>query len=262
MTNTQRIVKYLAVALAVLLIAGIAAGVLGLLGLLGLADRTDGKTEVYTISDTVRSLEMELRAAHVTVTTGDAARIESNLQSLTVKEINGRLVIRQPFRLFMRERGVIRVTLPASTALEEVDISAGAGDVTVDTLTARDMSLELGAGDVLLEDLAVSDNAEIDGGAGTLTVQNSTLHELDLTMGVGELNMTAALTGECELTCGVGEVNLTLTGGQDNYRVEVSRGLGKATVNGVAVKGETVFGSGTNAIEITGGVGTLTVDLE
>ncbi|MBE6767310.1 MAG: DUF4097 domain-containing protein [Ruminococcaceae bacterium] len=263
MTTFQRVIKYLAIALAVALIIGIVSGVLGLLGLFGaLGDRTDGEMQIYDVSDAIRELELEIHAAHVTIRQGDTARVESNLKDLTVKEKNGRLIVRQPRRLFTREHGAVILTLPATVVPNEADITAGAGNVTVEALTVRDLSLVLGAGESTLCNLTVSDEAEIAGGAGTLTVQDSTLHGLELSMGVGKLNMQATLTGESEIACGVGEVNLTLTGGRETYRVEVTKGLGNATADGNAVKGETVIGSGVNTVEISGGVGALTVDFE
>ncbi len=263
MTTFQRVIKYLAMALAVALIIGIVSGALGLLGLFGaLSDRTDGTMEVYSLSSTLHELELEIHAAHVTIRQGDTAQVESDLKDLTVKEKNGRLIIRQPRRLFTREYGEVTLTLPATVALDAAVIIAGAGNVTVEALTVRDLTMTLGAGEAVLQNLAVSEDTEIDGGAGALTVQNSTLHGLDLSMGVGKLTMTAALTGESEISCGVGEVDLTLTGGRETYRVEVTKGLGNATVDGNAVKGETVIGNGVNSVEITGGVGTLTVNFE
>lgn len=263
MTMFQRVIKYLAIALAVALIIGIVSGVLALLGLFGaLGDRTDGTMEVYTLSSALHELELEIHAAHVTIRQGDTARLESNLNDLTVKEKNGRLIVRQPRRLFTREHGAVILTLPATVVPDEADITTGAGNVTVEALTVRDLAMVLGAGEATLGNLTVSGEAEIVGGAGTLTVHDSTLHGLELSMGVGKLNMQATLTGESEIACGVGEVNLTLTGGRETYRVEVTKGLGNATADGNAVKGETVIGSGVNTVEISGGVGSLTVDFE
>ena len=65
-------------------------------------------------------------------------------------------------------------------------------------------------------------------------------------MGVGEANLQSRLTGDCDIDYGVGELNLTLIGTADDYRISLDKGAGKATLDGVKMSDDVVYGDGEN----------------
>ena len=68
-----------------------------------------------------------------------------------------------------------------------------------------------------------------------------------------------ALLGECDLKFGVGQSDLILLGGKDSYTVDIEKGVGNITLDGVDV---TDFdnGDGENHIKIEGGIGTINIE--
>ena len=120
----------------------------------------------------------------------------------------------------------------------------------------------MGAGDVTINTLTAMKSADIDGGAGRITIKGGTLNNLDLDMGVGQLNLTALLTGACEMDLGIGQTNLTLLGTQDDYRLDIEKGIGTVTVDGKKVSDFGSSGNGENRIEINGGIGAICVDFK
>ena len=100
-----------------------------------------------------------------------------------------------------------------------MDISAGAGTVKIDTLSAEKLFLDLGAGEVNIEELTAKDSAKINGGAG--------------------------------------ELNLTLLGSPEDYRITLDKGVGEATLDGKKMQDGEVYGSGDTRIDIDGGIGAL-----
>lgn len=78
-------------------------------------------------------------------------------------------------------------------------------------------------------------------------------------MGVGELNLTSELSGKSSIDYGVGETNLVLIGTADDYRIELDKGIGEATLDGIKMGDDSVYGAGNNTIEIDGGVGELKI---
>ena len=259
MTNFQKTVKYIAMAFAIFLTVSIIGGVLSMFGLFGGFFGGDAVTEdikTYAVSSDIQSLDVKINAADFTIKQGESFSVESNLKYLTVEDKNGVLTIKETKKFGSTYTGaVLTLYVPADTVFEKADITTGAGRLTVDHLSAGTMNFELGAGEVKIETLIATTAVDIEGGAGKITISGGALHNLDLDMGVGKLNLTSALTGESDFDLGVGESNITIIGNKDDYKLDIEKGLGNITVDGVSnIKGQ---GNGKNSIEVSGGIGAI-----
>ena len=58
---------------------------------------------------------------------------------------------------------------------------------------------------------------------------------------------------------GVGESNITLLGSKENYKLELEKGMGNISVDGVNVSDYGSSGNGENKVEISGGIGSINV---
>lgn len=263
MTETQKVIKYIAIAFAILLIVGIVGGILQAVGALvsifGGSEDLVGEMVTYEITGEVKELEIELGAARLEIRAGTEFSLSSDHKYINVSQTGDSLSIREPRRVVHRgESPQVILTLPSDVTLDRIYISTGAGRVSIETLAAERLSFDLGAGEVVIGSLSALTEAEINGGAGQMTVRGGTLRNLDLDMGVGELRLTARLLGDCDLDYGVGEAHLTLLGDKSDYRIELEKGIGSATVDGVTVSGG-IYGDGPCHVEINGGVGAITV---
>ncbi len=264
MTILQKVIKTLAIALAIALSLSIIAGIVGGIGLLGglfSRDNAVGEMTEYTVSDGIRRLEIDINAADFTVKQGDKFSVRSNLEHLTVEDRDGTLVIKEADSIFgySYNGAVLELCIPEQTLFESVKLNAGAGKLTVECIAADSVDFDFGAGEVYIERLEVSENADIDGGAGKITVMQGSLNDLDFDMGVGELNFTAELNGQSEFDLGVGETNIKLLGEQSDYSIDVEKGIGSITVDGVVIADDTVVGTGESTVDISGGVGAINI---
>jgi len=265
MTELQKGIKYAAMALAILLAVSIIGSIVASLGMvLGFitGDGVTGETVTYSAEEEVTSLELEIGGADLEIKTGETLRVESNLKNLKVETKNGCLTIEDETNLGIYNGAELTLYLPEGTVFEKVEISTGAGRLTVEELSAEKLSLELGAGEVIINRLTATESCEIDGGAGAITVKNGSLHDLSMDMGVGQLTMAASLTGVSDLDMGVGETELTLLGGKEAYRIRIEKGVGSAEVDGNSVGDGATIGDGANRIHIEGGVGSIEVEFE
>ena len=270
MTTFQKVIKYLAIALAISLIVAIIGGILGAIGLFGgffTGDDITGDMQTYSVCTEIRNLDIEINAADLYVKEADAFSIESNLKNLKVDEKNGHLSIKDSTKIKLSasssyEGAVLTIYVPVGTVLENVNLTTGAGRLTVDHLSAETIDFELGAGEVSINTLVATKSADIEGGAGRITVSGGALKNLDMDMGIGELYLTSALSGDCQLDMGVGKSNITLIGNQNDYKLGLEKGLGSISVDGKDVSDFGSSGNGTNKVEISGGVGTVNVRFE
>lgn len=269
MTTFQKIVKYLALAIAISLIAMIIGGIVSAIGLFGgfRGEELTGEMKTYSVSAEIQELDIEVSAADLYIKEGEIFSIESNLKNLKVEEKNGRLIIKDTTKSHLLSSGsykspVLTIYVPKGTVFENIDLTTGAGRLTVDSLSAESIDLELGAGEVTIEKLIATRSANIEGGAGQVTVKGGSLNCLDIDMGVGELNLTSALSGDCNLDMGVGESNITLIGSKDDYRLDIEKGIGSISVDGKSVSDYGSSGNGANCVEIHGGIGAINVRFE
>ena len=266
MTTFQKVIKYLAMAFAILLAVSIIGGLLNAVGVFGsffAGDVVLDETKVYNVNGQIHSLEVEISAADFTIKRADAFSVESNLKDLSVSEDNGVLTIKDEKKYAVAyTNATLTLYIPSGAAFDKVNITTGAAKLTADSLSAKSVKLQLGAGDVRIERLIASDKADIEGGAGKITIAGGMLNDLELEMGVGELNLTAALRGSSDLNFGVGESNLTLIGSKDDYKVDIEKGIGNITVDGKTVFDFGSSGNGDNRVEIEGGIGAINLKFQ
>ena len=89
MTELQKVIKYLAIALAVFLIVSIVGGAVSVVRLVaGLFDRDSATADFisYSVSGEFHSLDIEIGVADLNIREGEAFSVESNLKHLRVKE--------------------------------------------------------------------------------------------------------------------------------------------------------------------------------
>ena len=259
----QRAIQYLAMAFAILLVASIIAGVLGavssVFGWIDPEDMVLEEAQTFDVTGDISSFKLQISAAEVTVTQGEAFSVKSNLKYLKVENDGGCLEIVETKKGKTYRGAFCEITIPSGMVFDRADLECGAGRVTIESLSAKDLQVDLGAGEVLIGYLFAEKEAEIDGGAGKLTVQKGDLHDMVLDMGVGELILTARLTGNCEVNCGVGSTKLCLLGDSDDYRIDVEKGIGDVSVDGKSLSDGAVWGSGENRLELDGGIGSIEV---
>lgn len=261
MTTLQKIIKYLAIAFAICLIVSIIGGAASVFGFFGgffSGNAVVEDVKDYSVSSDAKSLKIEIGAADLSIKQADEFRVESNLKNLRVDNNNGVLTIENGKKFSGTYKGaVLTLYIPANTVFEEVKVSTGAGELTIDSLSAGTVDFDFGAGEVTIGTLIAASAANIDGGAGEITVSNGALRNLDVDMGVGELNLTSALTGNCEFDLGVGESNITVIGNKDDYSLDIEKGIGNITVDGTGVSNIKSSGNGLYSIEVSGGVGAI-----
>lgn len=106
--------------------------------------------------------------------------------------------------------GQVLVTVPEDTALEEIKISLGVGDVTLCELSVGEAELETGVGDLSVIDTAAGE-VELNTGVGDVEISGVPAVTMELTTGVGDVAARLDCTPEeCGwmLTSGVGPIQV------------------------------------------------------
>ena len=266
MTTAQKVIKYLALALAIFLcisiIGGVCAAAVGIIGAI-----TDtggdalGEMQTYEVGGEISSLSVSISGAGLEIKTADSFSVKSNYNYISVSSENGKLTVsetKKP-RPYISDELIVTVSIPKDFIFDEATVKTGAGTVDIDGLAASVLSVSLGAGEASFKNLTATVRAEIEGGAGKMTVDGGLLHNFKLDMGAGELTLKCRITGDSCIDYGMGATHLTLIGAREDYKIKVDKGIGDARLEGEQMQDGSVYGAGENYIEVDGGIGAIDI---
>ncbi len=275
MTQTQKIIKYLAIAFALFLIvtiiSAILSGIYGLANVLGLARSNENiiTEDLKVISNGIKdigTLKLELAFTDLEIKTGDSFKVETNNSKMSFTENNGNVKIKdENHNSFINNNYTsnLIIYIPEDMiALDEVSIDAGAGKIRIESLKTQGLYLNLGAGETEIKNLNVTNECDIEGGAGRISILSGAIKNLDFDMGVGEANLTANLTGKSDIDAGVGNLNITLLENKEDYQIKIDKGLGNVSLDGQRLEMNRVYGTGESYVEVNGGIGNIRVGFE
>lgn len=267
MTETQKIIKYLALSLAIILIiaifSAIITGIYGLSNVLGLNHKQKvgelKELSCLTTETIPTDLKVELSYTDLIIKLSEKFKIETTDPSIKCKKKNSTLTIKDKKNYFnVTTKQKLIIYLASTETFSDVDISTGAGSLEIDKLITKRLELELGAGKTTINEL-ISNDTEIDTGAGEFTIKSGTINDLDFDMGVGKTTITANITGNSKIDSGVGSLNLNILNSKENYRLKLSKGIGTIKVDNEEIKDNETIGNGFHTLTIDGGVGEINI---
>ncbi len=267
MTTGQKIIKYLAILFAMMIIINIIGGIAsGLMSITSLFNETKDANEnvyVYTVEEInkVDNLKIVLKMSNLTIKSGDIFSIQTNNRHVKQNLSNEILIIKENGHFNFSSNNEVIITIPVDKIFNKINISMGAGNINSEDLASLYLDVDAGAGNISFNNLSVTEKLELDGGAGNITINNSQVNNLDLDNGVGEFKFSGYLFGKNEIDMGVGNASLYLNSDIKEYNFCVDKGIGNITINDLKVSDGYKVSNDENvkSIKIDGGVGNITV---
>lgn len=267
MNTTQKVIKVIAICLAVFIIANIFRVLLWGVSILTNIS-IDNKKDVHVFTENYKDLDnviVDVSSANIVIESGEAFKVEiNNMKNVfTTTNKNHTLKIKEKNNWFWHHNsnGEVIIYVPNDVKLNKLEIDNGAGTINIFNISSYELKLNQGAGKLLIDN-SNFDKTNIDGGAGTINVTSSKLDNLDLDAGVGKIEIEAYLFGNSTIDCGVGEMNITLLGARDDYRVVVDKGIGSINIDNSEADSNTVYGNGSNSLKLEGGIGKISVNFK
>ena len=272
MTTTQKIIKYLAIAFALFLVISIFSIIFGLSRKIISSinsDKKDSKLleEYTTISNNVNNIEsfkIDISNDDIEIKEGEKFEVKTNDPDVKFYHENSKVKIKTDktfsWHLSNSSRGTIIIYLPNEFNISELDLNLGAGKIDIDKIFVETLLMDLGAGTMTAKEINVYEKATINGGAGNINIYSGTINNLNLKLGAGNASIQSDLTGSNTLTTGVGKLNLGLSRSKDNYKFDISKGLGNIILNDFDVSEDILIGDGETKIKISGAVGNIIIN--
>ena len=273
--QTGKIIKYVAITLAIVLIINIFALLFEIVSGFGtFLDFNDSKKELETKYDLkinseditnndvkfiINHLDIELNSSKLTFKEADNFKIDTNNDNVVIKEEGNKISIKEK-KVFLKnnKNSETIIYLPKGYIFDTIDIEMGAGVFNADVINVQKISFDMGAGVTTINYLNATKEADIETGAGKFTVKNSTIGYVDLDLGVGAVSINGDILGG-DINAGIGSLDMTLNGTKDDYKFIINKGIGNIKINNESVSNGT-YNYGNITFKIDGGIGTINVN--
>lgn len=267
MKESQKIIKYLAIALAIFLIVLIISAITaGLYGIYKIFDfKIEPRISTYKKAScgdikNIKALDIKLDYSNLEIIKGKKFKVELNDKNFTCSNSNGNVSIKQVRRFSLKNKDIsLRIYIPSDIKLNSINVENGVGKTKIEYINANRVHLDFGAGKTRVEDI-ISDNTSIDTGAGLFEIKSGTMKNVDFDSGVGKCDITAKIDGISKFDTGIGNLSLNLIGDSNNYKIIVNKGIGDVLIDNVSKADNSITGSGDNVVSINSGIGKVYVN--
>lgn len=278
MNTFQKVIKYAAMTLAVLLTIGIISGIVGLvIHLVAAFDDTEEYMEDYRINfvkefSDVEQLDIKNGIGKLTIKSGDSFKVEGRNVSKNFKATvkNGTLIVEEEdfIRKFLwfeigrsNSKSAITIYVPHDFTARKIEVESGAGEVVLEDLSAEKLVIDAGVGNIYGQNITAQ-AVKGSGGVGDITFYDVNFSNIDFDSGVGNLKIEGIISGDSEFDCGVGNIRLNIKGSREDYALRFNSGVGSMRVNGEKVSSDykDAYSSAPHSINIDGGVGDVNIE--
>ena len=121
-------------------------------------------------------------------------------------------------------------------ALQQLEVSLGAGQLQLEHLAVQNMTASIGAGQLLLTDMALG-TLEVSLGAGEVQAEDVTVENLTASIGAGNMELSGGIHRYAEISCSMGNVHMELEGEQEDFNYELSCVAGNMEIGGASFSG-------------------------
>lgn len=256
MSVFAKVLKYLAMALAISIIGGIISSIYYFGNRIFNYDKVSDDVYVFDVIDNVYELNVDLIFSKLVIKNSKEFKVESNNKSVMVNNSKGVLSVMDKERI---NNNIITIYIPDDFIFNKIEIDTGASMVNIGKLSGYDVELNLGVGNLVIDSLVAIDDCDIDTGAGRAVINNADINNLDLDIGAGQFIYNGIMRNKATIDAGIGEVNINLDS-MDNYTINVEKGIGSITIDGVSASDGSIYGSGNNIVDISGGIGNIKVN--
>lgn len=262
MSQSQKIIKYFALALAFSIIFGIITGIMkGILSFSNISNESKELNDI-NIGESIENLEIKVSHSNINIKKGENLELKVT-EDISVIEKDGKLIIKDKNKnLFNLNSDSIELYVPKNYNFENVIIETGAGTLDIEKLSTQKIDLELGAGKTNIDELNVNNQASIESGVGEVIISDGIIKNIEFEIGIGKTTLTSKLEGKNEIKAGIGSVDLYLIGDSKNYNINVEKGIGQIKIDDKKMKNNSSYGTGDSVLELEGGIGSINVNFK
>lgn len=112
---------------------------------------------------------------------------------------------------------------------KEAEIHAGASEIFISEISAREFDLEIGAGRVTINQLT-AEQADFEIGAGEVIVEYGNVYDCETNVDAGNFEYTGMILKHGDVECNLGNAEYHLEREPEDYNYEIECGAGNVTI--------------------------------
>ena len=143
MNTFQKVVKYIALALALSIIVFIITLAFNIINevFLSIHEESTQKVEYKFQNEVINRMDIDIKGADVSIIYGSEFKIETNIKDVFRSVKSGVLKVKDNSRGYNKDKKMV-ITIPESNVFENVKISLGRGVSTISSLNAKEVDFE------------------------------------------------------------------------------------------------------------------------
>lgn len=132
----------------------------------------------------------------------------------------------------------IRLIIPESASLREIDVTIGAGALIAEKLEGKEIELEVGAGNIEVETLISEKEMNLSVGAGNMEIGAVQAGKLEAACEAGRMYVdNAKVSSNVDVNCDVGYFYMNLAEEESSFNYDLECSLGDLSVGGESHSG-------------------------
>lgn len=191
--------------------------------------------------DSFDSIEIDTSAMDITIEIGDAYHLTYDCVAFLVPDVN---VKNSTFKLIQPEiphfggsdnHCGMTLTIPADVALENADIVADIGNVTITDIHSGYITLQADIGDITIDSCDFN-HSDIEADIGNLKINSCDLGETEIDADTGNISIASCDFTNIEVSNDMGNISLSTDMDLSGYSMDISTEMGNLTMNGKKIK--------------------------
>lgn len=191
-----------------------------------------GMEEITFPMEEVESLYLEVKEAEVEFGGSSDKEISIRTDGGYEFKVRNKVLYIKPKGIQKDHKMLIEVPnvqVPEEFLLKDAEIHAGASNIYISQISAKEFDLEVGAGQVTINQL-VAEHAEFDIGAGEVIVEYGNVHECDTNVEAGNFEYTGMILRKGDVECNLGNAEYYLEREVEDYNYEIDCGVGNVDI--------------------------------
>ena len=248
MNNTQKVIKYLVTFLALMLIffivyipfMFISSAINGIHKVLFVTLPSDLIMENAELDNLDFSkISIDVSSSNITVNDGSEFNVKSNNDKIKFEVIGDTLYVKENGNRRKSNDYKLNLTIPKEM-INLLDVKVANGNINVENVIINELNIDIKHGDV--------------------NIDNSIFNETSSNLKMGNFNFDGKINESIYINNNIGDITLMVNDNIENYKIKINKGIGKVEIDNKEVSDNKIVGTGLNFINISGGIGTITVN--
>ncbi len=154
----------------------------------------------------------------------------------------------------------IVITIPSGFTAENININIESGRITADYLDTEEADINVDVGYFQINNLIIHNKSYLTVGAGEMIIDTLNAKDITIENGVGFIQASGSILGNSYVKSGLGAIKLSINGDKADYNYDIDCSLGSVKIDGYRYTDTTIHNDAKHNFFLECDVGSITLD--